>query len=485
MKKLVLFIAFIVFASCVQAQKVYFIYIQSENASPFFVKMNDKIRSSTGAGYVILSSLKDSTYNFSIGFPGKQEEHKFSVTINKEDRGFLLKNADNAWGLFDLQTLTFYKSIAGTKETILNIPDLMAQADPFTRLLSQAADDPSLLVSGPNPAETKPLSSVAKSDAKPVSDQASPANEPIAQQEVKTADTSAIVNKITAAATPDSVVTALHVETTINPQAGTTVIAADSGALQNATGVTVNNQSTKDTVAIVAISSNKTTLSADTVNAVAVAPAENKLNEQVANNAVQGDTAATVVQTQEAVYEKSVVTRRSESSTTEGFGLVFLDNQGNLTDTIRLLIPNPRITGRIQPAQVKNEELTPAQEVVAEPSTSLAGAVVNTETKKDVAVITCAEQANEKDFRTVRKAMAAEENDSDMINVAIKSFGEKCFTTEQVKNLSALFLTPSGKFDFFKAAYNHTSDKDVFAALQSEIRDDYYAGRFKDLVGGR
>jgi hypothetical protein len=109
------------------------------------------------------------------------------------------------------------------------------------------------------------------------------------------------------------------------------------------------------------------------------------------------------------------------------------------------------------------------------------------ETKTDTTVIinSCAEVATDKDFLKLRKTMAAEETDEAMVKAAVKYFNKKCFSTEQIKNLSALFLTPAGKFDFFNAAYRFAADKEVFVSLQSELKDDYYAGRFRELVGGR
>jgi hypothetical protein len=168
--------------------------------------------------------------------------------------------------------------------------------------------------------------------------------------------------------------------------------------------------------------------------------------------------------------------------------LVFLDNVGNNTDTIRLLIPNPKLAMRIN-TQSLNEQEGVEKQTSAEPSNvkqeDNADKTGQDNSTKANAGNDCASLATEKDFFTIRRTMAAEETDTGMIKVATKFFEEKCFTTEQIKNLSALFLTPSGKFDFFNAAYNHTSDRGSFAALQSEIKDDYYAGRFKDLVGGR
>ena len=51
------------------------------------------------------------------------------------------------------------------------------------------------------------------------------------------------------------------------------------------------------------------------------------------------------------------------------------------------------------------------------------------------------------------KKMASENNPEDMIKVAKKYFKVKCYGTEQIKDLSYLFLTDKGKYMFFDAAY--------------------------------
>ena len=101
------FIAISIHAS---AQKVYFIYLESENNHPFYVKMNDQLHSS-GSGYLVLSGLVDSSYQFSVGFPGAKTESKFLVPLSGRDRGFLLKSFDYGLGLFDLQKLSVIKPL--------------------------------------------------------------------------------------------------------------------------------------------------------------------------------------------------------------------------------------------------------------------------------------------------------------------------------------------------------------------------------------
>jgi len=123
MKKLHLCLLFSLAIFTASSQKVYFVYIQTESEQPFFVKMNEKVQSSTASGYIILAKLLDSTYNFSIGFPqNKWPEQNFSVPVGKKDHGFLLKNFnEKGWGLFDLQTLTVQMGITG-KASIEEVP---------------------------------------------------------------------------------------------------------------------------------------------------------------------------------------------------------------------------------------------------------------------------------------------------------------------------------------------------------------------------
>src|SRR5258705_5143788 len=128
------------------SQKVYFVYLQSENEQTFYVKMNTTIRSSSASGYLILSKLRDTTYNHAVGFPqNKWPEQNFSVSINKKDHGYLLKNfGEKGWGLFDLQTLTVQMAASGSAKIEEKRVEENKDVSVFTDILSKAADDPSL-----------------------------------------------------------------------------------------------------------------------------------------------------------------------------------------------------------------------------------------------------------------------------------------------------------------------------------------------------
>jgi len=150
MRKLLLLLVLTVLAGWARAQRVYFLYLQTENGGPFYVRMSDKVHSSTAAGYLILSNLRDSTYLLHVGFPGQTAETSFRVPVNRADRGFLLKKVERGWTLFDLQELTLLKALANAGPSADENQRLLAQADPFTRLLVQASDDYTLLHSGPS-----------------------------------------------------------------------------------------------------------------------------------------------------------------------------------------------------------------------------------------------------------------------------------------------------------------------------------------------
>jgi hypothetical protein len=423
MKKLLLAGALLLVFGLAGAQKVYFIYIQAENNTPFFVKAGDKVTSSTASGYVILSSLVDSVYQFTIGKTGHAAvESRFSIPVNKQDRGFLLKEADGKFSLFDLQAMTSLQPLAagGT-----SAEPVEKRTDAFTVLLAQAANDPSLLEIRATPAVQKQTDTPATPDAAVATSAAGTEGE-AAQPETTTEDTI----QAQVAAMPETTIT----ETAAPP-------------------VTEPNNETTETNA----------------------------NETVQQVVVNDDEPGAAVQDETPVYKPSVVTRRSESSTSEGFGLVFLDDSNGTVDTIRIMIPNQNTWSQKDPVGVpfskKFLEISNVDTTVSETAPATLGETTTAHRKT-----TCNAVATESDFFKLRRNMATKEKDEAMIREAKRYFRKACFSTEQIRNLSGLFLTASGKYQFFDAAYPYVSDQDQYAALQTEINDSYYTDRFMELI---
>jgi flagellar motor protein MotB len=94
----------------------------------------------------------------------------------------------------------------------------------------------------------------------------------------------------------------------------------------------------------------------------------------------------------------------------------------------------------------------------------------------------CRSYASEDDFLKFRKKMVSQDSEDAMISIAQKFFKAKCYSTEQVKNLSVLFLKDEGKYKFFDLSYAFVSDSHNFYTLESQLKDTYYIARFKAMV---
>ena len=78
--------------------------------------------------------------------------------------------------------------------------------------------------------------------------------------------------------------------------------------------------------------------------------------------------------------------------------------------------------------------------------------------------------------------MAGQKSEEAMIEEARKAFKAKCYSTEQIKNLGNLFLNEAAKFQFYEAVYPYSTDRDNFTVLQTELKDNYFIHRFRNLV---
>ena len=446
MKKVTfLFLAFL-FLSFVQAQKVYFIYLQSENQQPFYTRTGEKIQNSTPSGYLVLSNLRDSTYTINIGAQGKEApDQPYSLTVNKKDQGYLFKNfGDKGWGLFNLQSLAIV--MPAVNKTVSTVKTEKIEGNEFTNLLIKASDDSTL--------KERPV--LAKAEEKPPADkQAKPAETVVAenkettpneQKEGQQKKETEIKTESIPSVTAEKNVIKPTSDNKLNPAVGITGIAVISNKEEKADTINTKKE--------VVISVN------DTLKTV-----ENKPITETGTQSADSS----------EKYIKSTVSLHSESSTSLGVGLIFLDAFSNgVTDTIKIFIPaetkkeiqvaaNPEQKEYLNPIPVDSVKQT-----IPQPSVS----------KNN----NCVQQANEDDFFKLRKKMAGESADDGMIAEAKKVFKTKCFSTKQIKNLGSLFLTDEGRYKFFDAAYIHVSDIGEFPALQSELKEEYYINRFKAML---
>lgn len=456
MNKLLLSLFFFGIAINAATQKVYFVYLQSEQEQPFFVKLNEKVHSSSASGYLILSKLKDSSYTINVGFPqNRWPEQRFAIDIKAKDHGFLLKNfGDRGWGLFDMQTLAVQMSQTTVNKEINNTVKKPVSA--FTDILAKAADDSTL--------RERPV--VAKAEEKKPEIKIP---EAVKKEEIKQAVITPDVIK-TEETKPVVKTEELAKKEEIKPIVSDTVLTT-----------------IKDTKA--EITTESVAIKPPVIEEKAVVKTEEVKTETSKEKQAEALTDNPPVTVE--VYKKSVVIRKGESSTTEGFGLTFIDEVANGTkDTIRILIPNPKpVAGQVKPESKQEKKFL---EITSDTAT------VNKEVKQEAAikqnnqaevvvektlpVSACKEVAIEADFLKLRKNMASAETDDDMIDEAKKYFKNKCFATSQIKNLSTLFLNEAGKYKFFDLAYQYASDPTNFRSLESELKEEYYINRFKAML---
>jgi hypothetical protein len=429
MKRLIFIFLAVLSFSAAFSQRLFFVYLQSEPAEPFFVKINDKLQSSTATGYLILSRLRDSSYMITVGFPqNKWPDQKFTIDMKSKDRGYIIKNfGEKGWGLYDLETLSIQMS-STTKSTARTEP---REVSIFTEILSRAANDPSL--------KERPIA--VKED------------KPAVEKEEK-----GLV--------------------TISPE------------VKEEKPLPVANDETKKSIVVSNVEHNdaQPAVKKDTVAVLvkedSMPPPALPVVPVVIDKVATGDTVE-AEQNAATDYKPSTVIKKSESSVTDGLHLTFIDNYPDgKKDTIRIVIPNSRPGTEIkEPVREEKKFLDIRSDDSIKTKEPVQGQVETDSVKLVPAKKgSCSSIATENDFLKIRKKMAAETNDDAMVAEAKKYFKTKCFSSLQVKNLSTLFLNDSGKYKFFDAAYEYVSDRENFPALIAELKDEYYINRFKAML---
>jgi hypothetical protein len=387
MKTVVHLITMLLLSSVSQAQQYYFVYMQTDNKQPFYIKVNDKVMSSSASGYVVIPKLTTGNYTVTVGFPKDQwPQQTMSLSITNADAGYLLKNfGEKGWGLYNLQTMAVVmNNNGGSAEK----PSEKVVGDVFTNTLSGAANTE--LTSSKSTKVEKPA--VVEESKKEV------------VKVVEEKQVSVLVQN-----------TIQKLNSTIDEDGKSfTYIDRSAGAV-------------------------------DTINIFIPVAKADKM----------------------PVAVKPVV--ETEKETTQTKPKKFLD--------IDLQNPNAKNAVAEVPVQTSGDK-----EVKQTATTSVAPAAVN-ENKPIVNFNSdCKATATEGDFMKVRKKMASSSSDDAMIDVAKKAFKSTCYSVEQIKNLSLLFLNDAGKYNFFDASYPHIHDTQNFGLLQSQLSDQYYITRFKAMI---
>lgn len=130
-------------ALCLKSQQTHFIYIQSEDKQPFYIRFKEKIISSSESGYLIAPKLEQGQLNFTLGFPKNAwPSSSYSLEIESKDLGFQLKKVDElTWALYNIQTSDLLSPVEVNK---VSNQIIETSTDEFTNILAEVSNTPSV-----------------------------------------------------------------------------------------------------------------------------------------------------------------------------------------------------------------------------------------------------------------------------------------------------------------------------------------------------
>lgn len=459
------------FSLVTKAQQVHFVYLQTENAQPFYVKMDNKVISSSSEGYIILPGLQDGNYQLVVGFPKREyPEEKFDLPVNKVNEGFLLKNFDGDWKLFNLQTLALTDGISEKPVAVANAKE----ADRFSTMLASVVKDSSILQNH---------EVVVKTPAAPPADTVA----------------SVVVNNNNANPVIDSAKTAADTETVVHMAADISQVLKriDSEGLQMV--YVDKNDDKQDTIRIFIPEKKVTTPANDSTVAEKKEPSEQKNIATISGltitpTVVEVNPDSAQLKNDTSGYISRAPAEVADTNSVSGSNNNLANPVQDSASLVQKEIEKPATDTVAENKEVTDEKDKAAPVIVLHPQTNKKAAKGEKQGKQDELILLpkvvttsevnsdCKSFATNEDFLKLRRKMASENGNEKMIQVAKKSFKAKCYSTEQVKDLSYLFLTDEGKYMFFDAAYPFTSDSDRFGQLASQFSDEYFLNRFKALL---
>ena len=443
MQKFLYFLFFSLIGFTTYAQQHYYLYIQSDDRQPFYVRLSEKVYSSSESGYLIIPKLDDGNYPVLLGFPRNiYPEHQFQVRLNKKDRGFQLKrSANRSWELVNLQN----QEIIANSAANAGNSELTGErkTDAFSVMLANVVNDSAILYAQQKPEPAKPV--VQKQQPAAKKEEAKP---PVNNNE---ADAEALVRK----------------EATPIPGTKTAVIPTDSSRLQPDSGyVTVKiKESGSSLPAIRATATDKRTPD-----------------------------------------DRPFISRISEEKSATMYRATYLEQYNYTTDTIDISIPiESAVAGTNRQSESNKEQVSDTKDKTASgindatlgerkaesgeqtaekaPVTAAAN-LPDTTAKKKIIIMNsdCKNFASDNDVDKLRVRLIAAKNIDDKLAAARRYYRTRCFTVQQIKALTELFPTDETKYRFLDLSYAFTSDSGNYFQLEEVINEEYYKNRFKAMI---
>lgn len=471
----------------------HFIYIQSDNKQPFYVKTGGSTSAvnSSSSGYLILPKIPVGSVSLVIGFPDNSfpEQHFVCTVPGGKDKGYLLKHfPDKGWALYDLQELTIiYAGGDSTKPAAV-------VTDTATVSQTSAAVAPAAAVSAPVDTPASAPATPAPTPSAPVPAVPDPATGDASGTAKTDTGSKDAFGDILVAVTNDP--TLKNIRTTPKTPVVKTAGAPARHVPDSNAIALVSSQTTENGVQLV-YTDRQASGNVDTVQVLLpgtaqnTAPAPGTAVPSAADTAqsapvqaapVQGGTDSGAAVPAAAVAPAAVPTATvapaavpaatvaPAADTTQAFNPATLVKPGKNKDTSNYVVPVFKQGG--------SQASAPADTSLAagfgvQPAPAAPAVLANTD---------CKRVAGDEDFLRLRKKLVSESDVDRMMETAHKAFKKTCFTTEQVRSLSFLFLQEDDRYKFLEDAYPFVSDSGNFKTLQSLFTSAYFINRFKALV---
>jgi hypothetical protein len=134
------------------AQNSGFIYIESQNGLPFYIRSRDSLYHSAPEGYLLLAPLNKLKGDLILGFPGQAAAaFVFSIPSPQIDKGWILRDMkQEGWRLYDsrLDELVPTRRLGSGASPYLG---MLKRTDEFAVRLSQVVSDSAVLYYKPRP----------------------------------------------------------------------------------------------------------------------------------------------------------------------------------------------------------------------------------------------------------------------------------------------------------------------------------------------
>lgn len=166
--------------------------------------------------------------------------------------------------------------------------------------------------------------------------------------------------------------------------------------------------------------------------------------------------------------EKTKIEKAFTKTNKDGVDEIYVDGK----DTISIFIPSEKIIN-VAPASVV--EPKPEEKIVSVATNTNSDVVINT--KND-----CKTFADESDVKNMIVALQAEVKVKERLKLATLFMKDKCYSVNQIKRLSGLFINSTGKFLFFKQVQQNVSDLNNFGQLVTELTEFKVVEEFKIFV---